>query len=258
MLQRLVNTRGLFWRSPVLLSRAAFSISTLRAASSKPNSLSFATPLLEQHLRNMPADSVACKAVFTPVFDAVVAANYERVVGVHPSRIAQHFNDTGGFLGHQFDLCSINHKDILEGWSEIITGKDLFRNGVGKFDIPAIINEIHARRQRSTSQRAPHVWLAGLHDPKMTLDGVFFRSELLDVLSRGASFVMIRAKSLLRIVNRNGGSKCKTKADAIKSLWHCFKTVACSRTAICYRCRQLSVLSVMCRLEEKDPIKPLL
>jgi hypothetical protein len=68
------------------------------------------------------------------------------------------------------------------------------------------------------------------------------------------TFANVRAKSLHRIVQENGGSKCKNKAAAINSLARCFKIVACSSSpaAVCNECRQFSELSVMCQLEEND------
>jgi hypothetical protein len=70
-------------------------------------------------------------------------------------------------------------------------------------------------------------------------------------------FANVRAKSLHRIVQENGGSKCKNKAAAINSLARCFKIVACSSSpaAVCNECRQFSELSVMYQLESNDFLK---
>jgi len=83
--------------------------------------------------------------------------------------------------------------------------------------------------------------------------GVDHHSHQFDQLGN-VTFANVRAKSLHRIVQENGGSKCKSKAAAINSLARCFKIVACSSSpaAVCNECRQFSKLSVMCQLEEKD------
>jgi hypothetical protein len=67
-------------------------------------------------------------------FEPVAAANYERVVGVHPARITQHFNETGGFFGGQSDVYSTDALVLqirrgfvfasVDEWKNISRGRD--------------------------------------------------------------------------------------------------------------------------------------
>ena len=153
MLQRLLSTRTLISRAASsVFTRGAVSVSTLGADPSEPNPISFAPPLLQQHLRDVP-DTMPFNE-FTPVFEAIAAANFERVVGVHPLRIVQHFNEEA----YQFAIHNDHEELRLEGWGNVSTGKDLFSNGVGKFNIPAAINAAHARRQQMQKSNFDGEW----------------------------------------------------------------------------------------------------
>jgi hypothetical protein len=196
---------------------------------------------LRQHLQ-AKIEGKQCKFEAMPIdslLEPIAAANFERVVGVSPGRITKHFNETGGFLGDQRDVQGIAtialSPDDIHEWSKIYRGSDLFRGGIPRFAILAAVNDIHARRRRTT-----------------------LRQSMLFSIINNNPIEHIKGKVLIRVVQQIGGGECRSKIEAIAKLMRCFKVSACrNQETICKDCQHLSALSVVCQVKEEDLMEEL-